>query len=156
MFSSISFGPHNSPNLLASIAGVEVVEYVADGGKLAVPAHTVHTVIDGNIPNITLGKEALGIAAYFQIVTTHAGHILDNDGSDLSRLGQLDHLIPARTAKRHPGNAVVDKKRRIGETVVSRVLQKDFLLERNLSRVFFLLKHSICHAANNCLIFSLG
>lgn len=156
MFSSISFGPHNSPNLLASIARVEVVEYVADGGKLAVPAHTVHTVIDGNVPNIPLGKEALGIAAYFQIVTTHAGHILDNDGSDLSRLGQPDHLIPARTVKRYPGHTIVSEKRGIEETVVSCVLQKDFLLERNLSRVFSLLEHSICHAANNCLIFSLG
>lgn len=156
MFPGVSFGPHNSPDFLAGIARVEVVEYVADGGKLAVPAHTVHTVIDGNIPNITLGKEALGIAAYFQIVPPHAGHILDNDSSDLSRLGQLDHLIPARTVKRHPGNAVINEKRRIGETVVSRILQKDFLLERNLSRVFSLLKHSICHAANNCLIFSLG
>ena len=156
MFPGVSFGTHDGTDFLAGIARVEVVEYVADGGKLAVPAHTVHAVIDGNIPNISLGKEALGIAAYFQIVTTHAGHILDNDSSDLSRLGQPDHLIPARTVKRYPGHTIVNEKRGIEETVVSCVLQKDFLLERDLSRVFSLLKHSICHAANNCLIFSLG
>ena len=44
----------------------------------------------------------------------------------------LSYLI-----KGHPGNTIVDEKRGIGETVVSRVLQKDFLLERDLSRVFF-------------------
>ena len=76
-------------------------------------------------------KETLGIVAHFQIVPAHAGHILDYDGCDLSHLGQPDHLIPARTVKRHPGNTIVNEKRGIGETVVSRVLQKDFLLIGN-------------------------
>ena len=136
VFPGISFGSHNSPDFLAGIAGVEVIEQITERGKIVVPFVAVHAVIDGDIPNIALGKETLGIVAHFQIVPAHAGHILDDDGSDLSRLGQLDHLIPARTVKRHPGNAVVDEKRRIGETVVSRVLQKDFLLERDLSRAY--------------------
>ena len=111
-----------------------VIEQITKRGEIVVPLVAVHAVIDGDIPNIALGKETLGIVAHFQIVPAHAGHILDNDGSDLSRLGQPDHLIPARTVKRHPGNTIVNEKRGIGETVVSRVLQKDFLLERDLSR----------------------
>ena len=128
MFPGVSFGSHNSPDFLAGIAGVEVVEQIAKRGEIIVPFITVHSVIDGDIPNIALSKETLGIVAHFQIVATHAGHILDNDSSNLPCFGQPDHLIPARTVKRHPGNAVVDEKRGIGETVVSRVLQKDFLL----------------------------
>ena len=114
-----------------------VIEQIAKRSEIVVPLVTVYAVIDGDIPNIALGKEALGIVAHFQIVPTHTGHILDNDGFDLSCLGQPDHLIPARTVKRHPGNAVVDEKCGIRETVVGCVLQKDFLLERDLSRVFF-------------------
>ena len=112
----------------AGIAGIEVVEQVTKWGKIVVPFVAVHAVIDGDIPNIALGKEALGIVAHFQIVPAHTGHILDNDGSDLSRLGQPDHLIPARTVKRHPGNAVVDEKGEIGKAAIGCELHKDFLL----------------------------
>ena len=122
VFPGVSFGPHNSPDFLAGISGVEVVEQITKRGEIVVPLVAVHAVIDGDIPNIALGKETLGIVAHFQIVPAHAGHILDNDGSDLSRLGQTDHLIPTRTVKGHPGNTIVDEKRGIGETVVSRVL----------------------------------
>ena len=128
MFPGVSFGPHNSPDFLAGIAGVEVIEQITERGKIVVPLVAVHAVINSDIPNIALAKEALGIVAHFQIVPAHAGHILNDDGFDLSCFDQPDHLIPARTVKGHPGNAVVDEKRGIGETVVSRVLQEDFLL----------------------------
>ena len=95
-----------------------VIEQITERGEIVVPLVAVHAVIDGDIPNIALSKETLGIVAHFQIVATHAGHILDNDGSDLSCFSQPDHLIPARTVKRHPGNAVVDEKCGIGETAV--------------------------------------
>ena len=106
----------------------DVLEQVAKRGKIVVPFVAVHAVIDGNIPNIAFSKETLGIIAHFQIVTTHAGHILDNDGSNLSCFGQPDHLIPARTVKRHPGHTIVNEERWIRETVVGCVLQKNFLL----------------------------
>lgn len=54
----------------------------------------VHTVVDGDIPYIALGKETLGVVAHFQIVPPHAGHILDDNRFDLSCFGQPDHLIP--------------------------------------------------------------
>lgn len=133
-----------------------VLEQVAERGEIIVPLVTVHAVIDGDIPNISLGKEALGIAAYFQIVTTHAGHIFDNNGLDFPRFCKAYHLIPARTVKRYPGHTIINEKCGIGKMIVRCVFEQDFLLERDLSRVFSLLKHSICHAANNCLIFSLG
>ena len=105
------------------------------------------------ISNITFRKETLGIVAHFQIVPAHAGHILDNDCSDLSCLGQPDHLIPARTVKRHPGNAVVDEKCRIGETAVGCVLQKDFLLRRDLSRIYFVYQNAMNRVKNKTSLF---
>lgn len=111
---------------LSVLLGVEVVEQIAERGEIIVPFVTVRAVIDGDILNIALGKEALGLVAHFQIVPPHAGHVLDNDGFDLSCLGQPDHFIPAWTVKRHPGNAVVDENRGIGETAVSCVFQKGF------------------------------
>ena len=59
MFPDISLGPHDGPDFLAGIAGVEVVEQIAERGKIVVPLVAVHTVVDGDIPNIALGKETL-------------------------------------------------------------------------------------------------
>ena len=77
----------------------DVLEQIAKRGEIIVPFVAVHTVIDGNIPNVTFRKETLGIVADFQIVPSHAGHIFDNDGLDFSGLGQPDHFIPARPVK---------------------------------------------------------
>ena len=77
----------------------DVLEQIAKRGEIVVAFVTVHTVIDGGVPNITFCKEAFSIVTDFQIVPSHAGHIFDNDGSDLSSLGQPDHFIPARTVK---------------------------------------------------------
>ena len=65
--------------------------------------------------------------------------VLDNDSFDLSCFGQPDHLIPARTVKCYPGHTIVNEELWIRETVVGCVLQKDFLLERDLSRVNYTL-----------------
>ena len=61
VFPGVSFCPHNGPDFLAGIAGVEVIEQITERGKIIVPFVAVHAVIDGDIPNITLGKETLGI-----------------------------------------------------------------------------------------------
>ena len=114
----------------------DVLEQITERGKIIVPFVAVHAVIDGDIPNIPLSKETLGIVAHFQIVPAHAGHILDNDGSNLSCFGQPDHFIPARTVKCYPRHTIVNEELWIRETVVGCVLQKDFLLKRDLSRVF--------------------
>ena len=133
-----------------------VLEQVAERGEIIVPLVTVHAVIDGDIPNISLGKEALGIAAYFQIVTTHAGHIFDNNG--LTFPASASRIISFQPGRSNVTPDTPSSMKNVGleKMIVRCVFEQDFLLERDLSRVFSLLKHSICHAANNCLIFSLG
>ena len=109
----------------------DVLEQIAEWGKIIVSFIAVHNVIDGDIPNVTFRKETFGIVADFQIVPSHAGHIFDNDGFDFSGLGQTNHFIPARPIKRHPGHSIINEKCRIGETIIGCILQKDFLLIGN-------------------------
>ena len=97
----------------------------------------VHTVVDGDIPYITLGKETLGVVADFQIIPPHAGHILNDNRFDLSRFCKAYHLIPAGPIESYPRNTVVDEKGWVGKTVVLCVLEQDFLLRRDLSRSVF-------------------
>jgi len=131
MFSSVCLCGKYRTDLPACIACIEIVEQVAKWGKIVVALVAVHTVVDCNIANITLGKETLGVIADFQIITPHAGHILDDNRFDLSRFRKPYHFIPAGSIESYAGNAVVNEKSRVRETVVLCILQKDFFLIDN-------------------------
>ena len=106
----------------------DVLEQIAEWSKIVITLIAVHTVVDGDIPYIALGKETLGVVADFQIIPPHAGHILDDNGFDLSRFCKPYHLIPTGPIERYPRNAVINEKSWIWKTIVLCVLQKDFLL----------------------------
>ena len=118
-----------------------VIEQIAEWGKIVVALVAVHTVVDCDIANIALGKETLGVITDFQIIPSHAGHILDDNGFDLSRFRKTYHLIPAGSIESYPGNAVINEKGWIWKAIVLCILQKDFFLRRDLSRVLFTKKH---------------
>ena len=142
MFPSVALRPHNSTDFLAGIAGIEIIEQIAEWGKIVVALVAIHTVVDSDIPYIAFGKETLGVVADFQIVPPHAGHILDDNRFDLSCFRKAYHLIPAGPIESYPRYAVVYEKGWVGKTVILCILEQDFLLERDLSRVFY-------HSATN-------
>ena len=93
VFAGASFGLPRCPDFLAGVLGVHFIEYVADGGKLAVPAHTVHTVIDGNKVDAVLWKQHFRIHPDLQIVTPEPAHILNDNALDLARLDVGKHPL---------------------------------------------------------------
>ena len=80
----------------------DVLEQIAKRRKIIVAFVAVHPVIDGNVANISLGKETLGVVAHFQIVAPHTGHILDDNRLDLSHFRKAYHLVPAWPIERNP------------------------------------------------------
>ena len=128
MFPGVALCPHDRADFLTGIAGIKIVEQVTEWGKIVVALVAVHTVVDGDIPYIALGKETLGVVADFQIIPPHAGHILDDNRFDLSRFRKAYHLIPAGSVERYPRYAVVNEKSWIWKAIVLCILQKDFLL----------------------------
>ena len=137
MFARIALCTHDSADFFACIPCVKIIEQIAERGKLVVAFVAVHTVIDCDIANITLGKKALGIIADFQIIAPHTGHIFDDNCLDLSGFCKAYHLIPAGSVKRNARNAVVNEKCEIWKSVVCCVLEQNLFLRRDLSRVFF-------------------
>lgn len=109
----------------------DVLEQVAKRGKIVVPFVAVHTVIDGDISNITFRKETLGIVAHFQVIPPHAGHIFDNNGLDFPRFCKAYHLIPTGSIESDTGNTVINEKCGIGKMIVRCVFEQDFLLIGN-------------------------
>lgn len=84
MFSGVALCSHDRADFLACIACVKIVEQLTERGEIVVALVTVYSVIDCDIANITLGKEIFGVVANFQLITPHAGHILDDNRLDLS------------------------------------------------------------------------
>ena len=75
VFPGVALCLHDGADFLAGIAGIEIVEQIAEWGKVVVALVAVYTIVDGDIPYIALGKETLGVVADFQIIPSHAGHI---------------------------------------------------------------------------------
>jgi len=113
MFARIALCFHNGTDFLACISRIEVVEQIAERGKIVVALVAVYSVVDGDIAYVALGKEALGVVAHFQIVATYTGHILDDNCLDLSYLRKAYHFIPAGSIKRNTRYAVINEKCRI-------------------------------------------
>ena len=77
---------------------------------------------------MVLREEDLGIVAGLQVFSAHPGHILDDDGSDLSGLNVSNQVLPSRTVKVTARPAVVGIVFKGHKAVLLGViLQKDLL-----------------------------
>ena len=79
-------------------SGVILVHNVAERGKIIVPSGTVHTVIDGDKANATLTQNFHNLT-YFQIVTTHAAHVLDTQILHIPGFHFFHHCQKSGTVK---------------------------------------------------------
>ena len=69
-------GHNASQNFLGNITAVHIVQDVLERGNVHfLPGQTVHTVRDGDIPDMVLRKENLDITASFDIVAAKTGKV---------------------------------------------------------------------------------
>ena len=73
----------------------DVLDDVAEGGKLVIFLVAVHPVIDCDKMNIMLREKDFRVHTYLQIVTAQAGHILDDNPLYLAALHICDHALEA-------------------------------------------------------------
>ena len=104
---------------------------------IAVPVHTVHTVIDGNKVDAVLWKQHFRIHSDLQIVTPEPAHILNDNALDLARLDVGKHPLesgPVEVGSRISVVLVVVADG--GIAVFPAILFQNPLLRLNLSRAF--------------------
>ncbi|TDT57283.1 hypothetical protein EDD71_11265 [Fonticella tunisiensis] len=118
MLSGLSFGTEYGTDFLAGIPAVPFVNDIAKWGKLIVSTGTVYTVIYCDKADILLRKHYLGIKSYFQIVTSKAGHILDDGRGYFPVLYHFNHTFEIRTVKGGAGYSIVYKEYRIGKAIL--------------------------------------
>lgn len=79
-----------------------------------------------------LREKLLGQPPHLNVVAAQPGQILHKHGGKL-----LHHVVETGTIHRDAGDAVVQEVDQVGITFFLRYLGQQFLLESNLSRVFF-------------------
>ena len=85
----------------------DVLEHIADRGKLTFAACAVHAVIDGNEMNAKLRENNIGIHSHLEIIAPEAAHVLYDDALDPSCLDVGKHTLEARTVEVCAGITVV-------------------------------------------------
>ena len=103
---------------------------------IAVPVHTVHTVIDGNKVDAVLWKQHFRIHSDLQIVTPEPAHILNDNALDLARLDVGKHPLESGPVEVRAAIPIVHKKGRVRKVILLSVLEQDHFLRRDLSRAF--------------------
>ena len=84
----------------------DVLHNVAERGKIIVTSGTVHAVIDGDKANATLTQDFHNLTD-FQIVTTHAAHVLDTQVLHIPGFHFFHHCQESGTVKASTTNAIV-------------------------------------------------
>lgn len=121
----------------------DVLEHIADRGKLTFAACAVHAVIDGNEMNAKLRENNIGIHSHLEIIAPEAAHVLYNDTLDPPSLDVGKHTLEARTVEVCAGITIVLVIMAVGgNPVILAVAFQNLLLRWNLSRGFSA-KHNV-------------
>ena len=118
----------------------DVLHNVAERGKIIVPSGTVHAVIDGDKANATLTQDFHNLTD-FQIVTTHAAHVLDTQVLHIPGFHFFHHCQKSGTVKASTTNAIVREMDNVCKALPCGELLQHSLLRWNLSRGFYAKKH---------------
>lgn len=123
-----SLQPLDRPLLFGAIAGVPLVEQVAEGGELVVALLAVHPVADGDKVNVVLLEEHLGVHPHLEVVAAQAGHILDDDPPHLPGLDVGNHALKIGPVEVGAAVPVVHIDADVGVAVSLAVGQEHFFL----------------------------
>ena len=86
-------------------------------------------------------EKLLGQPAHLNVVAAQPGKVFHKHGGSLASGKLLHHVVETGAVHRNARNAIVQEMDQVGVTFFLRHLGQQFLLESNLSRVFFTKKH---------------
>mgnify|MGYP001630132860 CR=1 FL=1 len=134
MYSTLSLGLLNSPNLAAGITGVKLVEPVLNARKIVVYAVRVNgvvVVVNGNVANAILGKGEVCVQTRQGRVAPQSGQVFRDNDSYTPCFDLDQHTLKAGAVIVRAGVAIIHKEHRVREVVLFGVFQKDSLLVLN-------------------------
>ena len=128
MFAAHAFCLEYGFNLAAGISGVKFIHDVQERGKIILSVGAVHSVIDGDQPDASLSQDFHDLAD-FEIVTSQAAHVFDDDCLHVPGLHFLHHGGESGAVEPGSGDSIVREMGRVGKTVAAGVIfQHGFLV----------------------------
>ena len=106
----------------------DVLEQVADRGKLIFALRRVDVIRDGHQADIVIREKFLRQPSDLNVVSPQAGKVFDKDSGSFSLFQLADHFHEAGAIHRHAGNAVIQKMNQICVTLFLCDFGKQFLL----------------------------
>lgn len=135
-FAGVALDLVADPALLADVAGVPLIEQVADGRQFVLAFGGVDVVRNRHQADVVLRERLLGQPPHLNVVAAQPGQILHKHGSSLAGGKLLHHVVETGAVHRDAGDTVVQEVDQVGVPFFLRYLGQQFLLESDLSRVF--------------------
>lgn len=135
-FAGVALDLVADPALLADVAGVPLIEQVADGCQFVLALGGVDVVRDRHQADVVLREKLFGQPPHLNVVATQPGQILHKHGGGLAGGKLLHHVVETGAVHRDAGDAVVQEVDQIGVSFFLRHLGQQFLLRWDLSRIF--------------------
>ena len=94
-------------HLSADVTSVHLIHHIAERSKFVFSVIAVYAIIDGDEAYILFRKKGIRIIADAEIISTEAGHILNDDRRYIAHFYILKHLLKRRTVEICAGIAII-------------------------------------------------
>ena len=115
----------------------DVLEQVSDGCQLIFSLGRVDVVRNGNKSDVMVREKFFCQPSDLNIVSAQTGKVFDEHSGGFPLFKLLHHFHEAGAIHGHAGNAIIQKVNQIGVAFFLCNFGEQFLLRRDLSRVFF-------------------
>ena len=118
IFSGLTLLLHGSPNLLAAVFDIELIDDVQKRCEIVVLlVGTINTAVHSNETHIVLGKEHFRIKADFQIVSSDSAHVFCKQDFNLISFHKRNHALPVRSVEVGAGIAVIYEELNVAKSL---------------------------------------
>ena len=134
---SVAFHLIDDPALLGNVLGVVLVHNVLERGEIIFALVAVYAIGNGHQPHIMERKKFFGELSHLNVVPAQPGEVFHEHRRDVPGLDCGDHFLKAGSLHGSAGDPVIHEKDSVRVALVLGGLLENFLLERDLSRVFY-------------------
>ena len=132
----VAFHLIDDPAFLGDVLGVVFIHNVLERGEIILALVAVHAIGNGHQPHIMEREKLLGELANLNVVAAQPGEVFHKHRRDVPGLDCGNHFLKAGALHGSAGDPVIHEKDSVRVALVLGGLLENFLLGRDLSRVF--------------------
>ena len=122
--------------LLGDVLGIVFIHNILERGEIVLALVAVHAIGHGHQPHIMEREKFFGELAHLNVVPAQPGEVFHEHRRDVPGLDCGNHLLKAGALHGSAGDTVIHEKDSVRVAFILGGLLENFLLRRDLSRVF--------------------